>query len=476
MNANENTSSTTAKDSVSTPLTNNQEPPKTPTTPEPVKSTQSTQERTETSKPPIDETPAPIVKTVEPAAFIVPKSVKPPAPPPPAPAKAPTPPPPAAPVLVPAPAPILIEPIEPSVAHAVSVQKPKATPEETTNKQDTSNVDFNQLSDELFEDICDEVIKCDDRAPSVPDVILQVISEILAETSPVDEDGQIIEEKQLSDVMNMNKATGGGESLATGVARVISNYPTLVDDAEQQTNIKSNAALVAATVTTTYSNGGGTESIASSASPVTRNASSTVSSANEDSYPTQTKESAEAQKLNRNKTRKTITKTFIVDGQTVTQTIKKTVNPEEEERQRKLIEDRKRDLIEHRRNLNEDRRKLIEQTRKQDLEKESLEHDFKEQRDKLLREFEVKLAQIHQFRKSEIERCEEAQAIELKTTLKRLKNEQEKTLKYQRDQLKEEFKLFKKDLESNSNHMLMSKEHRELLKKQKEKELIKRVN
>lgn len=476
MNANENTSSTTAKDSVSTPLANNQEPPKTPTTPEPVKSTQSTQERTETSKPPIDETPAPIVKTVEPAAFIVPKSVKPPAPPPPAPAKAPTPPPPAAPVLVPAPAPILIEPIEPSVAHSVSVQKPKATPEETTNKQDTSNVDLNQLSDELFEDICDEVIKCDDRAPSVPDVILQVISEILAETSPVDEDGQIIEEKQLSDVMNVNKATGGGESLATGVARVISNYPTLVDDAEQQTNIKSNAALVAATVTTTYSNGGGTESIASSASPVARNASSTVSSANEDSYPTQTKESAEAQKLNRNKTRKTITKTFIVDGQTVTQTIKKTVNPEEEERQRKLIEDRKRDLIEHRRNLNEDRRKLIEQTRKQDLEKESLEHDFKEQRDKLLREFEVKLAQIHQFRKSEIERCEEAQAIELKTTLKRLKNEQEKTLKYQRDQLKEEFKLFKKDLESNSNHMLMSKEHRELLKKQKEKELIKRVN
>jgi hypothetical protein len=185
-------------------------------------------------------------------------------------------------------------------------------------------------------------------------------------------------------------------------------------------------------------------------------------------------EALNIQKLNRNRTRKTITKTFVVDGQTVTQTTKKTVNPEEEERQRQLIEDRKRDLIEHRRNLNEDRRKLVEQTKKQENEKESLEQDFKEQREKLLREFELKLAQIHQFRKAEIERCEEAQAIELKTTLKRLRNEHEKSIKYQREQLKDEFKLFKKELESNSNHMLMSKEHRELIKKQKEKELIKR--
>lgn len=176
--------------------------------------------------------------------------------------------------------------------------------------------------------------------------------------------------------------------------------------------------------------------------------------------------------MNRNRTRKTITKTFTIDGQT--QTIKKTVNTEDEERQRQLVEERRRDLIEHRRNLNEDRRKLIEQTRKQDSEKESLEHDFKDQKDKLLREFEIKLAQIHQFRKAEIERCEEAQAIELKTTLKRLRNEQDKLLKAQRDHLKEEFKVFKRELESNSNHMLMSKEHRDLHKKQKEKELLKR--
>jgi hypothetical protein len=179
--------------------------------------------------------------------------------------------------------------------------------------------------------------------------------------------------------------------------------------------------------------------------------------------------------LARSRTRKTITKTFIVDGQTVTQTIKKTVNPEEEERQRKLAEDRKRDLIEHRRNLNEDRRKLIEQTRKQDLEKETLEQEFKEQRDKLLREFEVKLAQVHQFRKQEIERCEEAQALELKSTLKRIRIEQEKQLKCHREALKDEFKMFKKELDASANHVLMSKEHRELLKKQKEKELIKRV-
>jgi hypothetical protein len=143
--------------------------------------------------------------------------------------------------------------------------------------------------------------------------------------------------------------------------------------------------------------------------------------------------------MNRNRTRKTITKTFTIDGQT--QTIKKTVNTEEEERQRQVAEERRRDLIEHRRNLNEDRRKLIEQTRKQDAEKESLEQDFREQRDKLLREFEGKLAQVHQVRKAEIERCEEAQALELKATVKRLRAEQDRALKGQRDLLKEEFKV-----------------------------------
>jgi len=37
------------------------------------------------------------------------------------------------------------------------------------------------LAEQIFDEICDEVIKCDDRAPSVPDVILQVISELLTE-------------------------------------------------------------------------------------------------------------------------------------------------------------------------------------------------------------------------------------------------------------------------------------------------------
>ena len=53
-----------------------------------------------------------------------------------------------------------------------------------------------------------------------------------------------------------------------------------------------------------------------------------------------------------------------------------------------------------------------------------------------MREFEIKLAQIHQFREAEIERCEEAQAGELKGTLKRMRNEQDKLLKAQRDHLK----------------------------------------
>jgi STE20-like kinase len=359
--------------------------------------------------------------------------------------------------------------------------------EKSQSDNDNSNKLIEKLSQDLFEDICLEVIKCDDRAPSVPDVILQVISEILSESNEdANSTSKPDDKNDQSDQQNYNNNLE--LQVATTVKAKDNPQPYLV--ASIMSNTISNDSGVPATPSVTT-----TSTTSSISSPSKTNKSSVKSSSNDESSSktndNNSKDSKLANssdnsssnnssisiqnKLNRNRTRKTITKTFVVDGQTVTQTIKKTVNPEEEERQRQLIEDRKRDLAEHKRNLNEDRRKLIEQTRKQENEKEALEQDFREQREKLLKEFEIKLSQIQSFRKSEIERCEEAQMVELKTTLKRLKNEQEKSLKYQREQLKEEFKLFKKELESNSNQMLMPKEHREIIKKQKEKELIKRV-
>jgi serine/threonine protein kinase len=370
-------------------------------------------------------------------------------------------------------------------------------------ENDNSNHFIEKLSDEVLEEICLEVIKCDDRAPSVPDVILQVISEILNESNEdenntpkpvIDKDKNEQSDEQSEQNNNLKTLepqvattiTTNNNPKPYQIASIMSNY------ASTNTISNENDSGVQTTLSVTTAS-----TVSSISSPSKTNKSSVKSSndepsiKNNDHKDTHSKDSkltnnsdnsssnnssiSIQNKLNRNRTRKTITKTFVVDGQTVTQTIKKTVNPEEEERQRQLIEDRKRDLAEHKRNLNEDRRKLIEQTRKQENEKEALEQDFREQREKLLKEFEIKLSQIQSFRKSEIERCEEAQMVELKTTLKRLKNEQEKALKYQREQLKEEFKLFKKELESNSNQMLMPKEHREIIKKQKEKELIKRV-
>jgi hypothetical protein len=319
-------------------------------------------------------------------------------------------------------------------------------------------IDIDKLSNEIFEDICEEVIKCDHAAPSVPDVILQVISEYLAESQTSSQqvetvngfissnvavavvevntfkkEEQLIEAKVHSNGYNYDKEDivkpppPTTTTVVVSPAKKIDAKPTIVPVVQQpQESIKVNS---------------------------------------------QPKTDANQAKLNRNRTRKTITKTFVVEGQTITQTIKKTVNLEEEERLRRLQEERKRDLIEHRRNLNEDKRKITDLTRKQENEKEALEQDFKDQREKLLREFDIKLAQISQFRKSEIERCEEAQAIELRSAIKRLKSEQEKSLKTFREHLKEEFKLFKKEIESNQQ---LNKEHREMYKKQKEKELLKR--
>lgn len=361
------------------------------------------------------------------------------------------------------------------------------------NNKPLVNTNLNQetlidkIYDNLFEEICDEVIKCDDKAPSVPDVILQVISEILSENhaiasgcskenisaqSPILKLSSkphfvnIIESDSSKSKIDKNNANNTLNNDIPKNVNTMSPINTSIKSLSIKNDIKeianNNSVNMSLSASSSQQNSPNLKS----------NKLNNTSKNNVEKTQTQSTNNKLPSSMNRNRTRKTITKTFTIDGQT--QTIKKTVNTEEEERQRQIAEERRRDLIEHRRNLNEDRRKLIEQTRKQDSEKESLEQDFKEQKDKLLREFEIKLAQIHQFRKAEIERCEEAQAIELKTTLKRIRSEQDKALKCQRDQLKEEFKLFKRELESNSNHLLMSKEHRDMHKKQKEKELLKR--
>jgi hypothetical protein len=391
-----------------------------------------------------------------------------------------------------------------------SEQKSVARSAESPSKSSILSEQIELLSLALFEDICEEVIKCDDRAPSVPDVILQVISELLGEsaaaaaaatssttsieTSPachpqpnkvetnsginitkvlvespplVPKDTPVRQDskKSLNGVASVMSSSASFEkSPKAAVARIISNYS--ITSALDMPKSSSSSSIA-------------------SNSPRLLNQAKTSSAGDsngKEEKPTATPSaaavSASQQKLNRNRTRKTITKTFVIDGQT--QTIQKIINTDDEERQKKVAEERKRDLIEHRRNLNEDRRKLVDLTRKQDAEKEGLEADFKEQRDKLLREFEIKLAQIYSMRKAEIERCEEAQTNELKSTLKRIKSEQERALKTYREQLKDEFKMFKKELDLaangvNQHQMIMSKEHKDILKKQKEKELVKRV-
>jgi hypothetical protein len=397
-------------------------------------------------------------------------------------------------------------------------QQPKITdqkPDEDMKQQTVTIINNSQfvnsldsIIEELFENICDDVIKCDDRAPSVPDVILQVISELLADASSSNKEEEEVENAE--EVVSLRE---NGNNSQLGVVSIMSNSHNMspehkinspqnkinnINNKPAVTRIISNYTSSHADMNSLPKSTSSSSSISSSNSPRAFNSNSSKNNPVYESNmmietmpnpsSTNTVDTSAAssttygltalqqQKLNRNRIRKTISKTFIIDGQT--HTVQKIVNQDEEERQRKLIEDRKRDLIEHRRNLNEDRRKLIDLTRKQDTEKEVLEHDFKEQRDKLLKEFELKLGQVYQMRKTEIEKCEEAQTSELKSTMKKIKNEQEKALRLNREQLKDEFKMFKKELDSNAvqQHVLMSKEHREILKKQKEKELLKRVN
>ena len=239
-------------------------------------------------------------------------------------------------------------------------------------------LDVEKFSNEIFEDVCEEVIKCDHAAPSVPDVILQVISEYLADSHTHQDNGS--HPTTAVAVVEVN-AFKKEEPLIE--AKVHSNGYHYDKEEETRSPQTTTTTVVVAPVKK------------SEVKPTIVSVVQPQSQAAETAAAQKTSQQKEA-KLNRNRTRKTITKTFVVEGQTITQTIKKTVNLEEEERLRRLQEERKRDLIEHRRNLNEDKRKITDLTRKQENEKEALEQDFKDQREKLLREFDVKLAQISQ--------------------------------------------------------------------------------
>lgn len=87
------------------------------------------------------------------------------------------------------------------------------------------------------------MIKCDDRAPSVPDVILQVISEILAESSQMtggnnEEDEEQAEEEVKNETIDQsytplhsNDVTAASQ---LGLASVTSTSPPLMQ--QQQAN------------------------------------------------------------------------------------------------------------------------------------------------------------------------------------------------------------------------------------------------
>ena len=370
---------------------------------------------------------------------------------------------------------------------------------QTQNQNKSKRVDHDQLelllelvASDIFEDMCDEVIKCDDRAPSVPDVILQVISELLAESSTSSFAQQQQQARTAASQPPPQRTHRHTSSSSSPLSSSSSSASTSSSNSSctKNANINTNRISTVPAAPAVPASGSSDVSISVLGNAASSSGSSSSKSSTNKLQPqvSQTPTGAAAaaaaaaagsislQKLSRNRTRKTITRTFVVDGQTMTHTPAKTVIPEEEERARQRAEDRKRDLIEHKRHLNEDRRKLVEQTRKQEAERDSLEIEFKEQRDKLLKEFDAKLANVATYRKQEMERCVEAQAAELKLSMKRMRAEQEKQVKCEREALKDEFKVFKRELESSASRDLvaMSREKREALKKHKEREIIKR--
>lgn len=160
-----------------------------------------------------------------------------------------------------------------------------------------------------------------------------------------------------------------------------------------------------------------------------------------------TKEEIELRNL-RKKTRKR-TRKFEIDGVQVTTTTSKVIYGDEDGNGR-LYDDhifRKQELRELKLLQKQEKKKLNDLQTKEQLAREQQERQFEQERIGMERTYEADMETLARQQKQLLEKTEQQQETELRTASKRIRAEQEKELKDFRENLKQEIRLLKQEID-----------------------------
>ncbi|UJR33757.1 hypothetical protein I4U23_021184 [Adineta vaga] len=300
--------------------------------------------------------------------------------------------------------------------------------------EDLASKEFIRIHESYINDLIEEVIQSDFEKPSIPEVILAVITDLTHDDDQEEaEDNDLVQQhlNGFNQIYNFNQDKGHSSSSTiyhnnqnNGTNGDIDHYYTRVNQVTTHLNGGSNHDTVRSTNSSSQSIG-----LTSSTDP-----SSTYAQT----------------RATRRRTIRTTRRFVGPDGKQEEIVTTKIVEPHNDYQSR--LSERKEAHREFRRlyHLEEKRRQQL--LNRHEFEIDEQRQEFRRKRDELVKKYDFELQTMEQKQKIEIERESVILSNECNKKLKQIKIDQEKELKQFREQIREQFKQIKRDFDSPYNN------------------------
>ncbi|CAF0897988.1 unnamed protein product [Adineta ricciae] len=302
--------------------------------------------------------------------------------------------------------------------------------------EDLAERKLNKLCESYYDELLEEVIQSDFEKPSIPEVILSVITDLTADDE--------IDEQEEEDDLSIDHQLYDDEDIGPEFENENNNNSIYF--------FKQHQAAVAPSSTTNTN--GNIDYYYNSVRQAVTNGNSPDS--NFILIPTVNEEANSLQaRSNRRRTIRTTRRFVGPDGKQAEIVTTKIEEPQNDYQSRLL--ERKEAHREFRRlyHLEEKRRQQL--LLRHEYEIDEQRHEFRRKREELMRKYEIELQTIEQKHKIEIERENVLLTNEYNKKIKQMKSEQERDFKQFREQLREQIKQIKREYDS-SNDSQLSKE------------------
>ncbi|CAF0747725.1 unnamed protein product [Adineta ricciae] len=294
--------------------------------------------------------------------------------------------------------------------------------------EDLLSKELTRIYEGYVNDLIEEVIQSDFEKPSIPEVILAVITDLTNDDEEEDSDHVQQHLNGFNQIYNFNQDKGRSSSPTiynnNGTNGDIDRYYTRVHQSTTHLNGVNNHDLVQSTNSSSQS--------------------TSLASAND---PTPAYSETRA---TRRRTIRTTRRFVGPDGKQEEIVTTKIVEPHNDYQSR--LSERKEAHREFRRlyHLEEKRRQQL--LNRHEFEIDEQRQEFRRKRDELVKKYDFELQTMEQKQKIEIERESVILSNECNKKMKQIKIDQEKELKQFREQIREQFKQIKRDFDSPYNN------------------------